>query len=95
MGSWLSRSLDFLEMDLEFLTAEESAAVDGALLSPPEKFLTRLTLSALKLLRYVAQEEGVAIEDLSQSQIIAWFERDAKRKREEGVSATVLKWDVD
>lgn len=79
---------------LEFLTPEESAKVDAALLSPPEKFLTRITLSSLKLLRYIADEEGVPIESLSQDQVITWFERDAKRKREQGIDATVLKWDV-
>ena len=78
--------------NVEFLTPEESAAVDAALLSSSEKFLTRLTLSSLKLLTYIAEEEGVAIADLSQAQIIAWFERDAKRKREQGVNAAVLKW---
>jgi hypothetical protein len=26
--------------------------------------------------------------------VIAWFEREAKRKREQGIDATVLKWDV-
>ncbi|MBD2161802.1 MAG: hypothetical protein BJG00_011680 [Limnothrix sp. CACIAM 69d] len=79
---------------LEFLTPEESAKVDAALLSQPEKFLTRLTLSSLKLLRYIAEDEGVAIEALTHDQVIAWFERDAKRKREQGIDATVLKWDV-
>ncbi|MEM6503409.1 MAG: hypothetical protein AAF685_16435 [Cyanobacteria bacterium P01_C01_bin.89] len=76
----------------EFLTAEESAKVDAALLSSPEKFLTRLTLSSFKLLTFIAESEGVAIADLTQEQIIAWFERDAKTKREQGVDAAVLKW---
>ncbi|GAB4341302.1 MAG: hypothetical protein Fur0042_02670 [Cyanophyceae cyanobacterium] len=79
---------------LEFLTPEEMAQVEGALLSSPEKFLTRITLSSLKLLRYIAQEEGVAIADLTTAQVVAWFERDAKRKREAGIQETVLKWDV-
>ncbi|MCG9886205.1 MAG: hypothetical protein MH825_11665 [Cyanobacteria bacterium] len=79
---------------LEFLTPEEMAQVDGALLSSPEKFLTRITLSSLKLLGYIAQEEGVAIADLTTAQVVAWFERDAKRKREAGIQETVLKWDV-
>jgi len=79
---------------LEFLTPEEMAQVEGALLSSPEKFLTRITLSSLKLLGYIAQEEGVAIADLTTAQVVAWFERDAKRKREAGIQETVLKWDV-
>ena len=76
----------------EFLTEEESAKVDAALLSSPEKFLTRLTLSSFKLLAFIAESEGVAIADLTQAQIIAWFERDAKTKREQGIDAAVLKW---
>ena len=40
----------------QFLTLEESSKVDAALLSSPEKFLTRLTISSLKLLKHIAQE---------------------------------------
>ncbi|QSJ19584.1 hypothetical protein JYQ62_13205 [Nostoc sp. UHCC 0702] len=76
----------------QFLTLEESAKVDAALLSNPEKFLTRLTISSLKLLKHIAQEYNVAIEDLTTQQVIAWFEKDAKIKREEGIEAAFLKW---
>ena len=68
----------------QFLTLEESAKVDAALLSSPEKFLTRLTISSLKLLKHIAQEYNVAIEDLTTQQVIAWFEKDAKIRREAG-----------
>lgn len=76
----------------QFLTLEESAMVDTALLANHEKFLTRLTISSLKLLQHIAQEYGVAIEDLTTQQIIAWFEKDGKIRREEGVEAAFLKW---
>ncbi|MBE9050430.1 hypothetical protein IQ243_08395 [Nostocales cyanobacterium LEGE 11386] len=76
----------------QFLTLEESAKVDAALLSSSEKFLTRLTISSLKLLKHIAQEYGVAIEDLTTQQLIAWFEKDAKVKREQGLEASFLKW---
>lgn len=76
----------------QFLTLEESAKVDAALLANHEKFLTRLTISSLKLLKHIAQENGVAIEDLSAEQVIAWFEKDGKIRREEGVEAAFLKW---
>ncbi|MGC1310141.1 MAG: hypothetical protein WA885_23170 [Phormidesmis sp.] len=81
-------------MSLQFLTAEESAAVDAALLTTPEKFLTRLTLSTGKLLVYIAKDLGIRVEELSNEQIIAWFEADSKRKQTEGVEASVLKWDA-
>lgn len=79
---------------LEFLTPDESARVDAALLSSPEKFLARLTLSSHKLLGYIARDEGVPMEALTLDRIVAWFERDAKRKREAGIDESVLKWEV-
>lgn len=76
----------------QFLTLEESAKVDAALLSSPEKFLTRLTISSLKLLKHIAHEHGVAIEELTTQQVISWFEKDGKIRREDGVEAAYLKW---
>jgi hypothetical protein len=75
----------------QFLSPEESQAVDGALLSQSEKFLTRLTISSLRLLQIIAEEEKMAIADLTAETIIAWFEKDAKRKREQTDEA-VLSW---
>jgi ABC-type uncharacterized transport system auxiliary subunit len=76
----------------QFLTLEESAKVDAALLSSSEKFLTRLTISSLKLLKHIAQEYGVAVEDLTSEQVISWFEKDGKIRREQGSQAAYLKW---
>ena len=76
----------------QFLTLEESNSVDAALLASNEKFLTRLTISSLKLLKHIAQETGVAIEDLTAQQVIAWFEKDGKIRREQGIDAAYLKW---
>lgn len=76
----------------QFLTLEESAKVDAALLSSPEKFLTRLTISSLRLLKHIAEEQGIALEDLTPEQVIAWFEKDGKIRREQGVEAAFLKW---
>lgn len=76
----------------QFLTLEEAAKVDAALLSSPEKFLTRLTISSLRLLKHIAQEYEVKIEDLTSQQVIAWFEKDGKIRREQGIEAAYLKW---
>ncbi|MBD2567974.1 hypothetical protein [Anabaena lutea] len=76
----------------QFLSLEESAQVDAALLSSPEKFLTRLTISSLRILQHIAQENQVKIEDLTTQEVIAWFEKDAKIRREEGVETAYLKW---
>lgn len=76
----------------QFLTLEESAKVDAALLASNEKFLTRLTISSLRLLKHIAQEINVSIEDLTTEQVIAWFEKDGKIRREQGLDAAYLKW---
>ncbi|MBE9218210.1 hypothetical protein [Dolichospermum flos-aquae] len=76
----------------QFLSAEESAQVDAALLSSPEKFLTRLTISSLRILQHIAQEYDVSIEELTTKQIITWFETDSKVKREKGIEEAFLKW---
>ena len=76
----------------EFLTPEESADVDKALLSSPEKFLARLTISSLRLLKTIADDIEVPIEGLTHQQVIEWFEKDSKIRREQGIDAAVLKW---
>lgn len=79
---------------LQFLTPEESADVDKALLSSTEKFLARLTISSLRLLKIIAQDLDIPVEELSHEQIVAWFEKDGKIRREEGVEAAVLKTEL-
>jgi hypothetical protein len=76
----------------QFLTLDESEKVDAALLSSPEKFLTRLTISSLKLLKHISQEYNVEIENLTAQQIIEWFEKDGKIRREQGIEAAYLQW---
>ena len=83
-----------LDQSVQFLTPEESAEVDKALLTSPEKFLTRLTISTSKLLKVIARDLEVGVEDLTPQQIIQWFEADSKRKQQEGVNASVLKWEA-
>lgn len=76
----------------QFLTPEESADVDKALLSSSEKFLARLTISSLRLLTIIARDRDVPIEQLTHQQIVAWFEKDGKIRREQGIERSVLKW---
>ncbi|MCZ2202327.1 hypothetical protein [Cylindrospermopsis raciborskii] len=76
----------------EFLTPDESAQVDAALLSSSEKFLTRLTISSLRILQHIAQEYKLPIEQLTAKQIINWFESDGKIRREKGIDEAFLKW---
>lgn len=76
----------------QYLTPEESADVEAALLSSSEKFLTRLTISSQRLLQAIAQDNQVTIAELTPKQIIQWFENDSKVKREQGSDAGSLKW---
>ncbi|MCP2732082.1 hypothetical protein [Limnofasciculus baicalensis] len=76
----------------QFLTLEESADVDKALLASHEKFLTRLTISSLRLLKHIAQETNTTVEELTHQQVIAWFEKDAKIRQEKGIESAFLKW---
>ncbi|MBU6187436.1 MAG: hypothetical protein VKL00_12410 [Synechococcales bacterium] len=75
-----------------FLTPEESIQVDKALLSPPEKFLTRLTISSLRLLTQIARDQNCAIEQLSPREIIDWFENEARQGQDQPSSGTFLQW---
>ena len=76
----------------QFLSPEESASIDAALLDSSEKFLTRLTISSLRLLKLIAQDTQVSVEQLTYQQIVAWFEKDGKIRREQGKDAATLKW---
>jgi hypothetical protein len=76
----------------KYLSNAEALEVEVAKLSTHEKFLTRITISSLRLLQQIAEEESVKIEELTPAQIIAWFERDAELKRSQGDSAGSLQW---
>ena len=76
----------------QYLSQAEALDVQAALLSTHEKFLARITISSLRLLQQIAQEEQVKVEDLTPKQIISWFERDAQLKQDQGETAGSLQW---
>lgn len=76
----------------QFLTSEESAQIESALLTSSEKFLTRLTISSYRLLKIIAKDIGISVDELTPNQIVEWMEKDSKIKREQGIDASVLKW---
>ena len=76
----------------QFLTEQESIEVEKALLTTPEKFLTRLTISSFKLVQLIAQDLDISVEKLTSQDIIKWIEKDSKIKREEGIEKAILKW---
>ncbi|MBF2027999.1 MAG: hypothetical protein IGS48_14750 [Oscillatoriales cyanobacterium C42_A2020_001] len=61
----------------EFLTPEECAEVDKALLTSHDKFTTRVAIYALRSLKQVALQEGVAIAALQPEQIENWVYQDS------------------
>ncbi len=76
----------------KYLTQAEALDVETALLSTHEKFLARITISSLRLLQQIAEEEQVKVEDLTPKQITQWFERDAQLKKAQGETAGSLQW---
>lgn len=66
----------------EFLTAEESASVDRALLITRDKFLTRVAIYSLRSLRQIAENSGQAIESVTPDQVEAWIAQDASLQKE-------------
>ena len=76
----------------KFLTEEESMAVQVALLTTEEQFLTRLTISSLRLIKMIAEDLEISMDDLTSKQIIEWMEADSKVKLEKGKEHGKLNW---
>lgn len=76
----------------QFLTTEEAVAVDCALLSTHEKFLTRITISSLRLLQKISADQEIPLEQLTPADVIRWFEADSKRRLEHGDESAELQW---
>lgn len=68
----------------EFLTTEECLEIDQSLLPARDRFSARVAVYALRSLKQVAQEEGMAIADLNAQQIGAWISRDPNLDPEKG-----------
>ncbi|KAK4747589.1 hypothetical protein SAY87_014175 [Trapa incisa] len=75
-----------------FLTLEEAGLVEVSGLSTHERFLCRLTISSLNLLRVISEQEDCPIEELNAGKVCDWFLKD-KLKREQDVESAVLQWD--
>ena len=60
----------------EFLTPEECAEVDKALLTSHDKFATRVAIYALRSLKQIALQTGIPIEQLTAAQIEDWVYQD-------------------
>lgn len=61
----------------EFLTYDEVAEVDKALLTAQDKFLARVSLYSLRVLKQISEDEKIPVEAITDQQIAAWVEQDA------------------
>jgi hypothetical protein len=61
----------------EFLTYDEVAEVDSALLTAQDKFLARVSLYSLRVLKQISEQENLPVEAITDQQIAAWVEKDA------------------
>ena len=55
-----------------------------------ENFFTNRVVASLRHERQIAAEAERAIEQLTVKQVVAWFEKDGKIPREQGVDAAFL-----
>ncbi|MEZ2304271.1 MAG: hypothetical protein ACBR13_21115 [Microcoleus sp.] len=67
-------------MESDFLKPEECAEVDMALLSSKEKFSARLAIYALRVLKQVAGETGLAVAEVTNGQVMDWVRNDESIK---------------
>ncbi|NJN30690.1 MAG: hypothetical protein HC824_09890 [Synechococcales cyanobacterium RM1_1_8] len=61
----------------ELLTPEESAQVDGALMTAKDRFSTRVAIYALRILKQVAAEGGLPIGAVAADDLQGFIARDA------------------
>lgn len=57
----------------QLLTIEESQLVDGALLTSKEKFSARVAIYALRVLKEIAVERQIDLEDVGRPQVLHWL----------------------
>lgn len=70
-----------MQSSTEFLTPEECAEVDKALLTSREKFSARVTIYALRSLKQIAEQANTSIAALESTQIEEWVYQDASLQK--------------
>ncbi len=73
---------------MDFLTPDESTAVDAALMTARERFSTRVAIYSLRSLKQIAQENGVTIAQLEPYQIEDWIFQDPSLQTENGFDSS-------
>lgn len=74
----------------EFLTYEEVVEVDQALLTAQDKFLARVSLYSLRVLKQIAEAEQLPIDQIDELQIAHWIGQDPALKQAIGTDDTFL-----
>lgn len=72
----------------EFLTFEEVAEVDKALLTTQDKFLARVSLYSLRVLKQVAEAENLPVGAVTDQQIADWIDQDETLRQAVGSDAS-------
>jgi antitoxin component of RelBE/YafQ-DinJ toxin-antitoxin module len=72
----------------EFLTFEEVAEVDKALLTAQDKFLARVSLYSLRALKQIAQAENLPVDAITDRQVAEWIEQDESLRQAIGADAS-------
>ena len=77
---------------IQFLTLEEANAINKALLETMEKFMTRITISSMRIIIKIAQDLNIHAEEISAIQVVQWIEHDSQIRKQEGEEGAFLKW---
>lgn len=72
----------------EFLTFEEVAEVDKALLTAQDKFLARVALYSLRVLKQIAEVENLPVGAVTDQQIAEWIAEDETLRQVIGSDAS-------
>jgi hypothetical protein len=77
------------------LDSSELSLIAQSDLSATEKFMLRITISAWKILCYIAHRLDSTVENLTPEQIRDWLIADAQIRIEQGKDAAFLQWNDD
>jgi len=72
---------DNVEKPDSFLSTAEAGIIDFADLEQHEKFLVRLTVSSLNVLKLISKKKGVPVDELNAGLVVDFFVEDKQTKK--------------
>jgi hypothetical protein len=57
-----------------------------------EKFMTRITVSSMRIINQISEDLKIHGEEISANQIVDWIEHDSQIRKTHGEDAAFLKW---